>query len=191
MREESEHSQSCDSCKSTYLCLLTQTVSSDISCYSPVHPASFDSVFSYMSACLIPTDISIHAPHQHLLQNKNPSTNVFDSELLNKGLITWSSLQQIPVILKWDRKIKIWVKQQSHFLLKSLPLQSEMIITARPRDNNWVPYSNLIESNKIQHFISLSENSISTAFISRQFSVKFQRRQDTVTLMQFLELQVP
>lgn len=40
-----------------------------------------------------------------------------------------------------------------------------MIITDRPGDNSLVRYSNLIESKKMQDFISLSENSIITAFI--------------------------
>ena len=37
------------------------------------------------------------------------------------------------------------VNYQSPFLLKSLPLYSEVIITARPGDNNLEPYSNVIE----------------------------------------------
>lgn len=86
------------------------------------------------------------------------------------------------------------VNYQSPFLLKSLPLYSEVIITARPRDNNLEPYSNLIELIRSKILYSYVKTLFSLLidfhcfFIGRYFSVKCRRRQDGVTLMQFLEL---
>lgn len=78
--------------------------------YSHVWPTSFENVLTFDCFISIHIDAYIHAPHQqHMLLNKNPFTNISDSGLFQKDLITCLSLRHVTSFLKWARRIKMRV----------------------------------------------------------------------------------